>query len=76
MWILWGTDGHRYGTGRALYSENVKGLLLVWKPNGKWETYRHLDANTAPSATAVPNVSELIAALQKQAPAFLAALDV
>ena len=37
--------------------------------------YRHLEAKTAPSAKAAPNVSELITALQEQAHPFLAAID-
>lgn len=45
----------------------------VHKPNGKQQLtidYWHLNANTGPLTAAVPNIAELIATIQEQAPKF------
>lgn len=54
----------------------------VWpvrKPNGKWRLtvdYRRLNANTGPLTAAVPNIGELIAAIQEQSHPVMAVIDV
>ena len=54
----------------------------VWpvrNPNGKWRLtidYRRLNANTGPLTAAVPNIAELLAAIQEQAHPILATIDV
>jgi len=54
----------------------------VWpvrKPNGKWRLtidYRRLNGNTGPLTAAVPNLSELIVAIQEKAHPIMASVDV
>lgn len=83
--------GARSGISPVLAELKEQGIVIpthspfnspVWpvrKPNGKWRLtidYRRLNANTAPLTAAVPNLSELIAAIQEQAHPIMASIDV
>ena len=83
--------GARSGISPVLAELKEQGIVIpthspfnspVWpvrKPNGKWRLtidYCRLNANTGPLTAAVPNISELIAAIQEQAHPFMATIDV
>ncbi|PKU32707.1 endogenous retrovirus group k member 18 pol [Limosa lapponica baueri] len=71
---------HRDANRKAWTWGEVAQELINYSPKAKWQMetvdFRRLNTNTGPLTAAVPNIADLIAAIQEQAHPIMATIDV